>query len=82
MKKYNVLTLDIEKDEPSFVNDKAKWWLIDKAGDYCLYRVLTNEGYSTYIGVRNSTKQVVTVTQSYEAAMVALDFHKRAERFK
>lgn len=82
MKKYDVLTLDIEKDEPSFVNDKAKWWLIDKAGDYCLYRVLTNEGDSTYIGVRNSTKQVVAVTQSYEAAMVALDFHKEAERFK
>ena len=24
MKKYNVLALNTEKDEPSFVNDKAK----------------------------------------------------------
>ena len=82
MKKYNVMTLNVEKDEPSFVNDKAKWWLIEDVGDYCLYRVLTNEGESTYIGVRNSTKQIITVTQNYEAAMVALEFCKKAEEMK
>ena len=79
MKKYNVITLNVEKDEPSFVNDKAKWWLVEEAGDCYLYRVLTNEGKSTYIGVDNSNKQIITVTQNYEAAMVALEFCKKAE---
>ena len=82
MKKYSALTLNVEKDEPSFVNDKARWWLVENIGDYYLYRVLTNEGESTYIGVQNSTKQVITVTQNYEAAMVALDFCKKAEEMK
>lgn len=80
MKKYNVLSLDIEKDEPSFVNDKAKWWLVETFDNYYLYRVLTNNKESSYIGIDNTNGQIVDVTQSLETALVKLELLNKLEK--
>lgn len=80
MKKYNVLSLDIEKDEPSFVNDKAKWWLVETFDNYYLYRVLTNNKESSYIGIDNTNGQIVDVTQSLESALVKLELLNKLEK--
>ena len=81
MKKYNVLTLNTEKDEPSFVNDKAKWWFVDSLGHFNMYLVKTNDEMFSYVVVDNITNNIVCATQSLEAASRKMGLLDKAEKF-
>lgn len=58
MKEYNLLTLDYDKDEPSFTNDDWNFWLIDEHERFPLFvarNIKTKERHSL-IGDRKTGK--------------------------
>ena len=83
MKVYNPLVLDILKDEPSYENDKAKWWLIYVSEDkrYSIFRVLTKETKDEiFIIIDNKINIMVGESKSLEACHVKIEMLNAYER--
>ena len=73
MKKYNPLTLDREKDEPTFQTKVAKWWLVEisESKRYLLYLVESLNSLD-YVIVDNTNQKFVCATQLLEDAGIKL----------
>lgn len=74
MKKYNPLTLDREKYEPTFQTDVAKWWLVEisESKRYILYLVESLNSVD-YVIVDNTNQTFVCATQTLEDAGIKLN---------
>lgn len=84
MQLYNPLVLDIEKDEPGYETDKAKWWLIFVSKDkrFLIYRILLKETKDeTYFMVDNKYNSVYE-SKSLETLHCRIDMIKAYERLK
>lgn len=73
MKTYNPLTLDREKDEPTFQTDVAKWWLVglSESKRYLLY-IVESLNSIDYVIVDNTNHSFVCATQTLEDAGIKL----------
>lgn len=73
MKTYNPLTLDREKDEPTFQTEVAKWWLIgvSESKRYILY-IVESLNSVDYVIVDNMNHSFVCATQTLEDAGIKL----------
>lgn len=73
MKTYNPLTLDREKDEPTFQTEVAKWWLVgvSESKRYLLY-IVESLNSVDYVIVDNTNHTFVCATQTLEDAGIKL----------
>lgn len=73
MKTYNPLTLDREKDEPTFQTEVAKWWLVgvSESKRYILY-IVESLNSVDYVIVDNMNRSFVCATQTLEDADIKL----------
>jgi hypothetical protein len=73
MKKYNPLTLDREKDTPTFETEVAKWWLVglSESKRYLLY-IVESLNSVDYVIVDNTNHSFVCSTQTLEDAGIKL----------
>lgn len=73
MKKYNPLTLDREKDDPTFQTDVAKWWLVEvsESKRYVLY-IVESLNSVDYVIVDNTNHTFFCATQTLEDAYIKL----------
>lgn len=81
MKVYNPLTLNTNKDKPSFINDKGLFWLVDEQDDYRIF--LFERLFTTYFGKFREKKfllfykdRIIRDFDGFEAAAVFRDVHK------
>lgn len=67
------LTLDREKDEPTFQTDVAKWWLVEisESKRFLLYLVESLNSLD-YVIVDNTNQTFVCATQSLEDAGIKI----------
>lgn len=83
VKIYNPLTLKIEKDEPTYENDKSKWWLVHVSNSkkYSIYRVLQKENKEQdYVVINNKTNDIEAISKSLEQCGVEIDMLEAYER--
>ena len=83
LKVYNPFDLNIEKDKPTFENDKSKWWLvhISKSNRYSIYRALQKENkQQDYVVIDNVTNDIETYSKSLEHCFVEIDMLEAYER--
>jgi hypothetical protein len=82
MKIYSPLSIDTDKDEPSFTNDEGtKWWLValgstmdsvpNNKEDGALYRVKNKQGEESYLVVHNG--EIIKETENIESGWAKLD---------
>jgi hypothetical protein len=73
MKTYNPLTLDREKDEPTFQTEVAKWWLVEisESKRYLLY-IVESLNSLNYVIVDNINQKYVCATHILEDAFLKL----------
>lgn len=83
LKVYNPFDLKVERDEPTYENDKSKWWLvhISKSKKYSIYRVLQKENKEQdYVVIDTRTNDVETFGKSLEHCLVEIDMLEVYER--
>lgn len=84
MQLYNPLVLDIEKDEPGYETDKAKWWLIFVSKDkrFLIYRVLLKESKDENYVMVDNKYNAVCESKSIETLHCRIDMLEADERLK
>ena len=83
IKVYSPLMLDIEKEEPTYENDKSKWWLvhISKSKKHSIYRVCSKETKEQdYVLMNNKTNDIETISKQLEQCFVEIDLLEAYER--
>ena len=75
--------MEVEKDEPTYENDKSKWWLvhISKSKKYSIYIVLQKENKEQdFVVINNKTNEVESFSKSLEKCCVEIDMLEVYER--
>ena len=81
IKTYSPFELDTDKDEPTFVGNSHRWWLIEisRTKRFCIYvteKIDTKK--KMYVLLDNKTEQVVRDTESLDDILIHMEVFDRA----
>lgn len=81
MKKYDLLTLNIKKDAPSYMNEMGNFWLLEEDGDYQIFKfkrtittIFGKKGEEIFVLAKNG--KPFKDSQSFEQLVIFKDAHK------
>ena len=82
MQEYNPFILDMDKDKPSFSNDKCDFWLIQK-GKKCVILKSRDkkDKSSSYLIADKKTGEIIYHTNLLEAVCVRLELIEKTGFF-
>lgn len=72
--KIYALGTDYEKEEPTFTNDKGKFWLVDRQDPYWIFRCHLNNGDKSYVLAYKG--EFIADNASLEGIGAKIDIHR------